>query len=408
MTLARSLLHTEKRVRGRMCHGGRVMNRHLPIVAALGSLSLLTLVALAPAALCQGTEVKANRHADEWLSALGVCWQDNRASLERADRRSQKLFGNAEFLSDIDEHVPVWQGDSNVSVSASLPTSSRPATAPDTKPSSRPSSQGGGEQPSPAPDWLGALIDSCAPHRDALVAADPRNGKLFRNRDVLADIDEKDRFATEKGYRMTAGAASSWIQRQFPILEGAFSADQVETCANITTGMIYLRGRAPHVDFAAAVPVSDVTEGRTTGRPWTITFVRRRREPEAEADLRKASEQHGSEQAQLWTRYLSGFGDVLVEKVESGPTDTAPTQPVCVHVDAQGAFRTLGMTGRLRIAATPMILRLELSGIRPPGLRLPKPFMPVLRAGPERDPDWLGISNARVSVTGPETNKAGG
>lgn len=267
--------------------------------------------------------------------------------------------------------------------------------------------QGTGDPP-PQQSWLSGLQATYAQHREALEEADLRNRKLFGNPRILVDIGERGQFATDEDYEMTAGAASRWLELQFPILEEAFSAGQVETCANASTGMIYLRGRAPEVDFAAAVPISDVTGGGARGRPWAITLVRRGAAAEAEADLRRVLEGNGSEQARLWTRYLSRFGDVVVRRAHRQLPDSLPAQLKCAHVHAEGAFNTLGLVGRLRIVAGPAVLHLELSDIQPPGLRLQKAFMPILRSGAVREPDWSGPGNVHVSPPSPETNKAGG
>lgn len=256
----------------------------------------------------------------------------------------------------------------------------------------------------PEGDWLRELIADSAAHRDALQAADVRNGKLFNNPSVLADIAEPERFASESGYAKTVSAASARLRGQFPVLREAFAAGRVEASVNVTTGMVYLRGRAENVDFAAVVPATDVTGGGCSGHPWSITFVRRIGCPNPDADLRTIDALGPTEQARLLTRYLSPLGDVLVEELRPAPAAGPTSQPGTTQFYAHGAFRTLKIAGHLRIVATPVIVHIELADIEPPGLLLPKPSAYPLKRGPRRQPDWLGPTNVYFAETRPSSS----
>ncbi|MCK4343276.1 MAG: hypothetical protein KAY37_16300 [Phycisphaerae bacterium] len=249
--------------------------------------------------------------------------------------------------------------------------------------------------PQPRADWLAEMIQSCAPYRATLVAADLRNGKLLGHPTVLADIDEKARFVREADYAATVEAAGRWLEEQFPLLREAFTTHRVESGVNVTTGLVYFRGQATEVYFAATVPIKDVTCCEPEG-PWSLTLVHRGG-PRWDDDLLRAlHRQDEREQVRTLNRYLAQFGKVGVAHVRK-----VQPQPALLRVEGEGTFRALKLTGALKIVAASPVVYLELSHVNASEMRLRKPFMNEYHAGTERQPDWTGEANVRAIPVAP-------
>jgi hypothetical protein len=241
----------------------------------------------------------------------------------------------------------------------------------------------------PGKDWLSGVIDSCAPHRAALIAADVRNRKLLGNAEILVDIDEKDRFVDPAAYEHTVRAAGIWLQEQFPVLRDAFAAGRVEACANVTTGMVYLRGRADRVDFAAIVPIGDVT-GTLPREPWSITFVSR---DNRRADVLQALVAGKPEkQAEELEAYLSQFGEIAVERVQAVE---AQLEPPGLRIEGAARFTKLRFSGRLTLIVSAPVVHVELNEVTGQGRGFTKPWAIEFRGTDRSEPDWTGEANVR-------------
>jgi hypothetical protein len=239
-------------------------------------------------------------------------------------------------------------------------------------------------------DWLRAFVDSCAPYRAELVAADVRNGKLFTNREILRDIDEKERFVHGAEYEAVIGSASLQLQDEFPILRDAFATKRVEACANVTTDMVYLRGRAAAVDFAAIVPIGSLTSSSPRG-DWTVTFVRRG--GSRDDDLRGFQAQSQEEKPRLLERYLSEFGDISVQQVRAVQSQT---QPAGLRIEGVAAFTKLRFSGQLTLVVSGPVLCIELSEVHGSPRSVAKPWTIECRGKDDREPDWTGEANLRA------------
>lgn len=208
-------------------------------------------------------------------------------------------------------------------------------------------------------DWLSQFISAFASTSAPLEQVDPRNRDLFGDRDFLNKFNEEDRFVDPRDYRRSISIASGWMERQFPALESAFSAKTIETAVNIGGNVVFIRGRAADFDFAAVVPF-DAVAIHDFNDPVSITLVQRSSDPDGGLGpvLEKLLQEPERERPASLGRALARLGGkVSVETVVDARVESGVTRIV-----AEGAFRAIGLAGRLELVAIGPVLRVQMRG----------------------------------------------